>query len=175
MALTTALEVRKSGGIDDVSAPRAFRYADDAELDDEVDRCIAWAVGWLKSRVATTYYTGSATSDTDRDQLFKGAEEDLTLYRLLPRLKVRKVLGTHQAFVQEDSSRFQELIDTELLSHVETAIAPYANVDLDDSGGTHSPPAIVATGVLDRTELISWPDQLAEALDQASGAIGVVP
>lgn len=174
MPLTTALEVRKSGGIDDASAPRAFRYADDAELDDEVDRCIAWAVGWLKSRVATTYYTGSATSDTDRDELFKGAEEDLALYRLLPRLKVRKVLGTHQAFVQEDSSRFEALIDTELLSHVETAITPYANVDLDE-GGTSNPPALVATGVLDRTELISWPDQLQEALDQAIGAIGVSP
>lgn len=173
MPLTTAAEVRKAGGIDEADAPFAFRYADEAELDDEVDKCIAWAVNWLTARVSSTYYTG--TAGFDNDELFKGAEEDMALYRLFPRLKNRKVFGTHAPLDQEDSARFEALIDEEIPRHVEMAIAPFANIDTSDTAGVWSPPAAVATGVIDRTELQDWPSQLQEALDGASGAIGVSP
>ena len=133
MALTTASEIRATGGIDDDRAHELFRYASPAALDAEVNKALAWAVGWLKSRVSTDYYTGSATSDTDRDELFKGAEQDMALYRLLPRLKIRKVSGRHAPYQQETSDRWPALIDTELLDQVETAIKPFITEDIDDA------------------------------------------
>lgn len=173
MPLTSALEVRKTLGIDEADAYLNFRYADDAELDDEVDKCIAWAVNWLTARVSSTYYTG--TAGFDNDDLFKGAEEDMAGYRLFPRLKNRRVMGSHFALDQETSDRFEALIDEEIPRHVEMAIGPFVTIDIDSDDLPVTAPSIVATGIIDRTELISWPDQLAEALDQASGAIGVAP
>ena len=172
MALTTIAEVRASGGIDDHAAHRAFRYEDDGQLDDEVQKAIAWAVGWLKARVDTEFYTGSTTSDTDRDELFKGAEEDMALYRLLPRLKVRKVLGTHAPLVQEGSDRFEALIDDEIPRHVEMAIEPYATIETS-ADSPFALPQIAATDDFDREDLLSIDVQNAAIIDESLGLVGV--
>lgn len=172
MALTTPEAVRKAGGIDEQGAERVFRYADEAELDDEVQKAINWAVGWLKGRVSSSTYTGSATADTDVDELFKGAEEDLALYRLLPRLKIRKVLGTHAPYDQEDSLAFERLIDEEILRHVELAIEPFATIDTE--AAPFALPVMVATDAVDRDEILTVGAQYQSLIDESISLTGVV-
>ena len=171
MALTTPEAVRKAGGIDELGAERVFRYADESELDDEVQKAINWAVGWLKARVSTSYYTGAVTTDTDRDELFRGAEEDLALYRLLPRLKIRKVVGTHAPYDQEDSLSFERLIDEEIPRHVEMAIEPFATVDTEASPFAF--PVILATDAVDRSALLDVGTQYQALLDESNALTGV--
>lgn len=168
MALTTVAEVRAYGGIDHANDAFEFRYTDEAQLDDEVQKCIAWAVNWLTARVDAAYYTG--TAGFANDDLFRGAEEDLALYRLLPRLKIRKVLGTHAPLDQETSDRFEALIDTEIPRHVEMAIEPFATVDTTDN--PFALPALVAIEPIDRDDLVAWPEQLQAEIDNATGLVG---
>jgi hypothetical protein len=159
-------------GIDGEGDHRAFRYSDESQLDDEVQKCIAWAVNWLTARADAVYYTG--TAGFDNDELFKGAEQDLAIYRLLPRLKIRRVLGLHAPYDQEASDRFESLIDVEIPAHVEAAIAPFLTSDLTPDDDRYAYPAMVATTAVDRSEILDWPSQLQDALDGSTGLIGTL-
>lgn len=165
MALTTVDEVRAAGGIDEPDAHLTFRLPDPAALDLVVQKGISWGAAWLQLRVLPEHYTGSVTLNLAKDEIFKAAEESLAIYYVLPRLKIRRVLGTHWAVDQEGSERFQELIDTELLAQVETSIGIYAIVET--VGETAYLPQFAATQVA--TPSVGINQLIQDAITEATG------
>ncbi len=165
MALTTAAHVRQTGGIAESNAYLLFAMDDDADLNAEVTRMLARASAWLKTR-APDFYTGAATSDTDVDALFEGAEEALTMHYLTMQLKAKKVYGTHFPYDQEGSERFEELIDVEWLAQMEGLIGAYLEVT-GDAAHPFALPVCGATGTILPSELDPITTILGKELEYA--------
>lgn len=120
--------VKELGGIQAEDDYLLWRFSSPDELDALLTRCLQRAASRIYRR-APTFYT-----ETDENVLSDLAvgEGWLTLHLAIVALKSRKVFGTHWALDQEDSSRFQELIDNEYLTLAEEALG----VDLTTSTGT---------------------------------------
>ena len=171
MALATVPEVRRRGGLNHEDDYRLFRVADEAELDDMVAEDLELASAWISQRVDASYYTGSATTNTSRDTVFKRAECLVAMAFLTMPLKVRKVEGTHWAVDQEGSERFEELIDVEYLKQAELLIEPYATIDTSEAPFAF--PVILATDAVDRSTILDVGTQYQSLIDESISLTGV--
>ena len=171
MPLSTAANVRQTGGIAESNAYLLFQVADDTALNTEVTRMLARASAWLANHVEdATVYTGSATADTNIDAMFEGAEEALTMHFLTMQLKARKVYGTHFPYDQEGSERFEELIDVEWFRQMESFVSTYLNTQ-DDPTHTFALPVLGSTGTIIATDLEPITTTLGKVLDRAENNV----
>ena len=172
MALANVGDVRRRGSLQTPDAYTLFDLEDEGALDDLLKEDLDLAAAWLGERVDDAYYTGAATANTNRDLLFKRAEILVTLHFATLPLKIRKVEGTQWPLLQEDSSRFAELIDVEYLRQAELLIQPY--VDIETAGeAPFALPAILATNDFERSELLDRVTQNQALIDESLGLTGV--
>jgi hypothetical protein len=166
VALASVGETRAALGIDEADAHLTFRLPDEAALDTAVSAAIARASAWLLSRANSSYYTGSSPGpdSTDVDELFKGAEEYAAGHFLFPRLKVRRVFGTHFPYVGETSERYQELIDQELLQLAEELVEPYLNTPITEAEANYSAGVFLVSTPIDRTTDVDCPTTRNQAI-----------
>jgi hypothetical protein len=178
VALTTVQETRLALGIDDPDAHLTFRYPDESALDAAVAAMITRAVQWLASNADSSYYTGASPGPATAaiDGLFQGAEEYAAGHFLFPRLKIRKVTGTHWAIDQESSERFQELIDTELLTLATELVEPYLTGDLTADTSVYTTGSFHVSEGIERLEVMDPVTvQYEELLIEANAGLGSDP
>lgn len=118
MAQATVALVKELGGLNADEDYLLWRYSTPDELDAAIVRGLAVASAWIRRREPGLY----TTSDADTLSLLAVGEAWLCLYLIVEALKSRKVFGTHWAVDQEDSSRFQQLIDVEYLQQAQFAL-----------------------------------------------------
>lgn len=111
MALTSfnLQDVLTLGGLDDADAYLLFRLDSEAQLRERVTAEMAISEAYIAVKVPTYYVSADASTQT----LLGRAACYLTLQQLVESLKSRKIEGTQWALDQEDSSRFQALVDVE--------------------------------------------------------------
>jgi hypothetical protein len=169
MALnTSARATRERGGLDHEDDHLLFRLPSPAALDRRIMDAISLAAAYLGDRVSSTYYTGSPTANSGRDELFKATEQLIALHFACLPLKSRKVFGSHWALDSETSERYQELIDQEFLSQAELLIQPY--VEITEPGEVaFALPALTATQGIDSSTVDSIELQIQRDIDLSLG------
>ncbi len=164
MALTDAATVRNIGGLNEADAYNLFRLADDATFNTLVTATIADASAWLALRAPADY----ADTEPNKRAMFKRGEACLTLHFLMLPLKARKTLGTQWPTIQEDTARFEELIQIDWYEQMRSLLEPYLIVEVDEK--PFAAPVMVLGKIIDRTPAGGQRDssrQLQTDIDEA--------
>lgn len=129
MAWATTALIKELGGLDASSDYTVFWDADGTALDTRITSVIAIASARVAQRVGTTVYT---TTDPSVQTILAWGESYVALYHLYAPLRARKVLGTHYPLQQEDSERFDALLNTDWLELANSLLEPYETEEIDD-------------------------------------------
>ena len=167
-ALATVALVKTFGGLDDSpDAYLLFRYADMATLDATVQLCINVASAWIQTRIASD--PGYPPTDPAVATVVQQGEVYLAEHYLFPILKARKVTGTHAPFVQEDSDRFDLLMENDWWRLAQELLSPYLTIE-DEGVLRFAMPTFGIGPVIDigpDSNLTSAEQQVEDLLDRA--------
>lgn len=167
MPLTDTTTVRRVGGLNESDAFNLFRLTSDADLVSLINDTIGDASAWLSLRAPLDY----VSTDPNVRAMFKRAEACLTLHFLFLPLKARKTLGTHWPLSQEESSRFEELIQIDWYEQMRSLVEPYLIVDSVQK--PFAAPAMALGGIIDYNSstggVILEQQKLDKIIDEATG------
>lgn len=157
-----------TSGIANFYAHNLFGYPDDPTLVTRIQTEINLASSWLQSRAGNDYAIAAGGSDPIRNALFGEAEAWLALQQLYETLRMRKALGIHFPFLNEESDRFENLIRVGMPEHIKKFVEQYL---VDDEGKPFAAPVMVFTPVIDRTlpSVESERAKLDDIIDEATG------
>jgi hypothetical protein len=168
MALSSTTDILRVLGMTDAEAYQLGRFSGQSELNAEIRDAQDTAVAYFVTR-APTYYTGSATSETNVDMLFRKAEATIAAYYFGHALWARKAMGTHWAVDQEDSDSFRDYLDG-LIDRAQSLVNPYLVIDEEES--PFALPSIALIGPIAETEYQDVATDLEEMLARAEpGAV----
>lgn len=167
--------VKQLGGLNESSDYLLFRYASPDELDAAITRQVAVVSAGLTEDIPAIY--GAPTAG--QTLLLAEGEAYLALSLLCMSLKSRRVFGTHWPLDQEDSSRFQELIDNEFQERAQSLLGRWLTV-IEEKNAFAKPVFLVSTqpGVTTDTTRKSEVLKLLQAAEVARGPVdwgGLVP
>lgn len=169
MAITTSVpDVLAVGGLGEASDYNLFRLADATALAARITAEIAIADAYIATVAPTAYASAAANTVT----LLGRAGTYLVLQQLVETLKSRKVEGTHWALDQEESARFEALVDTEYEKQANRIL------NLFGANETNAPlvlPGLQISGEIDLTQRLTAEQRAQQIIDEARGfgAIGV--
>jgi hypothetical protein len=146
LPFTSVQLVEQTGGLDSADSYTLFWYADKPALDAVVLQYIGFAASWLKLRAGAAVYAAAAL-DADQANLFTLGETYIALHFLFSILQSRRVQGTHFPLQEEDSSRFEALIDVEWMKLANDLLEPYLTVE--EEGKPFAMPVFLLGPVLD--------------------------
>ena len=167
-ALATVANVKRYGGLDDnPDNYLLFRYTSEAALDDTVQDSINNASAYIQTRISAD--PGYPPTDAAILQVVTQGEVYYALHYLYPILWARKVTGTHAPFIQEDSDRFELLMQNDWKQLAVEQLSPYMTIE-DEGVLRFAMPTFGIGPVIDQgpdSNLTSAEQQVEDLLDRA--------
>src|SRR6266446_2731383 len=127
--------------------PELFNLPHQAALDAVVSEAIADANAWMIVHMGANFNLADAPSA----RLQARGQACLTMEYLVDNLKTQKVLGTHFAYISEESPEYQALIDLNWGERALQALDTWVTVELGGTRGFALPLFLITTGI-DRAE-----------------------
>lgn len=167
MAYTDTTTTRRIGGINESDAYNLFRLSSDSDLNSLVQDAIDFAASWLMIRAPNDY----PSTNPNQQAMFKRAEACLAMHLLTLHLKQRKALGTHFPYIQEESERFEALVQTDWQEQMRDCVGQYLIVD--EEAHPFAAPAMALGQVIDYNSstggVILEQQKLDKIIDETTG------